>query len=184
MRDRKVAMRYAQALFEVALARGQVDPLEESLRGLIEVVDRHPELARFLQNPQVPLAQKKELLHKVLGDRVEPVVLQFLELLLEKSRIVHLRDIQAVFGDLVEAHKGLQRARVVTAVPLPAELETLLVDKLAALTGRRISLDKRVDPSVLGGVCVTMGDQILDGTLRTGLQRLREVLETAPLRMS
>lgn len=184
MRDRKVALRYAQALLEVALARKLVDDLDESLRGLTAVADRHPELARFLQNPQVPLAQKKELVEKVLGDRVEPVLLQFLELLLDKGRILHLRDIQSVYAALVEEHRGLQRARVVTAVPLPDDLEARLVDKLAALTGRQIILEKKVDPSVVGGVCVTMGDQILDGTVRTGLQRLRESLEAAPLRMS
>ena len=184
MRDRKVALRYAQALLAVARARELVDELDESLRAVIAVADRHPELARFLQNPQVPLAQKQELIRKILGERVEPVLVQFLELLLAKGRILHLRDIQTVYAGLVEEYRGLQRASVVTAVPLPDDLAARLVDKLAALTGRQIILERKVDPSVVGGVCVTMGDQILDGTVRTGLQRLRESLETAPLRMS
>lgn len=184
MRDRKVALRYAQALLAVAVARGAVDALDESFRELLAVADRHPELRLFLRNPQVPPARKKELLGRLFGDRVEPVLIQFLSLLLDKGRIGHLGDIQATFSELVERHKGLQRATVLTAVPLPDDLQEKLARRLAAMTGRQIILEKKVDPSVLGGVCVTMGDQIIDGTLRTGLQRLREALEAAPLRTS
>lgn len=184
MRDRRVAQRYAQALLTVAADRGLVDDLDETLAGLIQIADRQPELGRFLQNPQVPQQQKKDLLYKLFADRVELVLLQFLELLLDKDRIRHLRDIQVTYAALVEEHKGLQRATAVTAVPLPDDLAEQLARKLAVLTGRQIILDQKVDPSVIGGVCVTMGDQILDGTLRTGLRNLRDALEAAPLRTS
>jgi F-type H+-transporting ATPase subunit delta len=184
MRDRRVALRYAQALLAVAAERGLIDDLDETLAGLVQIADRQPELGRLLQNPQVPLPQKKDLLRKLFADRVEPVLLQFLELLLDKGRIVHLREIQTTYAELVEQHEGLQRATAVTAVPLPDDLAEQLARKLAALTGRQIILEQKVDPSVIGGVCVTMGDQILDGTLRTGLRALRDALETAPLRMS
>lgn len=184
MRDRKVALRYAQALFAVARERGVVDALDESLQGLSAVVAEHAGFRLFLQNPQVTLARKKELVQTAFGGKVEPVMMHFLELLLDKDRILYLRDIQAAFRTLVEDHKGLQRALVVTAVPLTDDLQERLVRKLAAMTGRQIILEKKVDPSVIGGVCVTMGDQILDGTVRTGLQRLRDVLDTAPLSTS
>ncbi|MDY0110865.1 MAG: ATP synthase F1 subunit delta [Candidatus Krumholzibacteria bacterium] len=184
MRDHKVALRYSRALLAVAADRDMVDALDESYAGLAQIIAGHPEFALFLENPQVPLAQKKALIGRVLGERVEPLLIQFLDLLLDKGRIQHLADIQTAFAALVEDYKGLQRATVTTAVPLAADLEARLVEKLAGLTGRRIVLEKNTDSSVLGGVCVTMGDFILDGTLRTGLRRLREALEAAPLKMS
>ncbi len=182
MRDRKVADRYAQALLEVALDRGVLDGLEESFDSLIEVVADRGDLRHFMQSPQVPTHEKKALIHDTLGGRVEPTLLNFLELLLDKDRILHLADIHEAFGLRLASHRGLQRADVVTAIPLADDLAAKLRQKLEALTGQTIVLENRVDPAVIGGVCVTMGDRIIDGTVRTGLARLHETLEKAPLR--
>ena len=135
-----------------------------------------------MQSPQVPTQEKKALIHKVLDGQVEPVLVQFLELLLDKDRMVHLADIHVEFGSLAEAHQGYRRAVAVTAIPLADDLAQQLTERLEALSGQKIILEKKVDPAVLGGVCVTMGDQIYDGTLRTGLDRMRGALEKAPLR--
>ncbi|MBM4130093.1 ATP synthase F1 subunit delta, partial [bacterium] len=116
------------------------------------------------------------------GPRLEPVLLDFFNLLLDRNRIELLRDIGEVFAELVEADGGLVRARVVTAIALPADLETKLRDKLAQVTGKNVVLEKKVDPAVLGGVCVTLGDRIIDGTVRTNLDRLRKKLATAQVR--
>jgi F-type H+-transporting ATPase subunit delta len=182
MRDRNVAVRYAQALLDVAVARNLVDPLQESFDGLLKATADHPELRIFMQSPQVPTQDKKALIHKVLDGQVEPVLVQFLELLLDKDRILHLADIHREFVALVERHRGFRRAVVVTAVALREDQAAELDRRLSTLTGSKIILEKKVDPSVIGGVCVTLGDQILDGTLRTGLDRLKQTLEKTPLR--
>lgn len=182
MRNRTVAVRYAQALLDVAIARENVDGVSESFDGLMDAVAGHDGLRVFLQSPQVPNQDKKALMRSVLGDRVESVLLDFFELLIDKDRIMHAADIHEEFASLVEDHRGLQRAVVVTAVALPTDLEEQLAGKLKALTGRSIIIEKKVDPSVIGGVCVTLGDKILDGTLRTGLADVRSSLEKAPLR--
>jgi F-type H+-transporting ATPase subunit delta len=77
---------------------------------------------------------------------------------------------------MVEESQGLSRATVVTAVPLPDDLERDLAARLEKLTGRRLLLTKTVDPAVLGGVRVTMGDRVIDGTVRTNLDKLRAQL--------
>jgi F-type H+-transporting ATPase subunit delta len=182
MRDRKVADRYARALLEVAIERDVVDGVAESFDGLMGVVVGRDDLRHFMQSPQVPTHEKKALITDVLSGRIEETLLFFLELLLDKDRILNLADIHEAFIAQVEAHKGLRHAQVVTAIPLPADLEQKLRLQLEALTGQTIILDKKVDPAVIGGVCVTLGDQILDGTLRTGLSLLRESLERTPLR--
>ncbi|HOX26809.1 MAG TPA: ATP synthase F1 subunit delta [Candidatus Krumholzibacteria bacterium] len=182
MRDRVVAVRYAQALLDVAVERQVLDSVCASLATLAGSVTAYPDLRVFMQSPQVPTQDKKALIHTLLDDRVDPVLVQFLELLLDKDRILFLGDINEEFATLVERHRGLQRAAVVTAVPLAADLADQLTRKLEQLTRQRIILDQKVDPSVIGGICVTMGDRILDGTLRTGLAELRRALEHAPLR--
>jgi len=133
----------------------------------------------FMDSPQVRTEEKKELLQKVFGDKIEPVLLNFFHLLIDKHRIENTRDIGEVFADLVEAEQGYLRAQVVTAIKLPDDLAATLEGKLAAYSGKKIILEKKTDPAVIGGVCVTLGDKILDGTVATNLNLLRKTLGQA-----
>ncbi|MBK7190609.1 MAG: ATP synthase F1 subunit delta [bacterium] len=182
MRDRKVAGRYAEALLRTAKPAGTLVACAESYAGVLEVMAASRELVIFLDSPQVREQEKKEVLKKVFGPHLEPVLLDFFNLLLDRNRIELLRDIGTVFAELVEADQGLVRVGVVTAIALPADLETKLRDKLAHVTGKSVILDKKVDPAVIGGVRVTLGDRVIDGTVRTNLDRLRKTLATAQVR--
>ncbi len=182
MRDRKVATRYAGALLASAKEAGVLDGVAESFAAVDAVVRDNRDLVVFLDSPQVPVAEKKKLLKDVFGGKIEDLLLTFFYLLIDKNRIENLRDIAEVFADLVEQERGVLRAGVVTAVPLAEDLEASLRDKLAAMTGKTVILEKKVDPGVIGGVCVTMGDRILDGTVRANLDRLRKQLAEAPVR--
>ena len=182
MRDRKVAVRYAGALLTSAKAGGVLAEVAESYVAVLEVMASSKDLVIFLFSPQVRTQEKKELLEKVLGGRIEPVLLHFFFLLIDKKRIEDIRDIGEEFAKQVEKDQGIVRARVVTAIEMPADLADLLQNRLVALTGARIILEKKIDPAVIGGVCVTMGDQILDGTVRTNLDQLRKNLEKTQVR--
>ena len=182
MRDRKVAGRYAGALMTSALAEKNLGEVAESFAAVIAVVGENPDLVVFLDSPQVADEEKKELLDKVFGEQIEKVLLHFFYLLVDKNRIENLRDIGEAFAEMVEEHQGVVRARVVTAVDLPDDLAAQLTEKLAAYTGAKVILEKKIDPAVIGGVCVTLGDKILDGTVRTNLDLLRKKLEKAPVR--
>ena len=182
MRSRGVATRYARALLDTSSKTGVSDGVAESYAAVVQVFDRKPDLAIFLEGPQVSHREKEQLLDTVFGPRIEPVLLHFFHLLLAKGRIEHLYDIQAAFQELVEIDRGYVRAKVVTAVPLPEDLERDLTDKLASLTGKEITLHKHVDPSVIGGVLVSMGDQVIDGTIGTNLARMRTRLSAADVR--
>lgn len=182
MRDRKVAVRYAGALLASAREKGVLNEVADSFAGVLQVLEANRDLMIFLHSPQVRTEEKKELLGKVFGSRIEPVLLNFFSLLIDKKRIENIRDIGVEFAAQVEAAQGVVRARVVTAVELPGDLAEALKQRLASLTGARIILEKKIDPAVLGGVCVTMGDRILDGTVRTSLNLLKKKLEKAPVR--
>ena len=182
MRDRKVATRYAGALLASAREAGVLTGVAESYAAVLEVVADNGQLVTFMDSPQVATQEKKELLKSVFGDKIEPVLLHFFYLLIDKNRIENFQDIGEEFAAQVEDEMGVMRARVVTAVALDDDLSGKLEKKLAGLTGKKIILEKKVDPAVIGGVCVTLKDKILDGTVRTNLDLLRKKLEQAPVR--
>ncbi len=182
MRDRKVASRYAEALLYTAKAQGVLEEVADSFDGVLDAVKDNEELRIFMDSPQVRTEEKKELLVKVFGGKIEPVLLNFFHLLLDKNRIENTRDIGEVFAELVEAEKGFLRARVVTAIKLPDDLAATLKSRLSEITGKKIILEKRTNPAVIGGVCVTLGDKILDGTVRTNLDLLKKTLGQAQVR--
>ena len=179
MRDRKVATRYAEALLDTAKAEGVLDSVADSFAGVLNAVKDNHVLRIFMDSPQVPVKEKKGMLQKVFGGKIEPVLLNFFYLLIDKHRIQNTRDIGEVFADLVEAEQGYLRAQVVTAISLPEDLAAALKDNLAVHTGKKIILEKKIAPAVIGGVCVTLGDKILDGTVATNLNLLRKTLGQA-----
>lgn len=182
MRDRKVAARYAGALLNSAVAENNLGEVAESFAAVIAVAEHNADLVVFLDSPQVADEEKKKVLEKVFGEKIEKLLLHFFYLLVDKNRIQNLLDIGEEFAEMVEKHQGVVRARVVTAVTLPDELAAQLEKKLAAMTGAQVILENKIDPAVIGGVCVTMGNQILDGTVRHNLDLLRQKLEKAPVR--
>lgn len=182
MRDRKVATRYAGALLASAKAEGKLEGVAESYASVMEVVAGHPQLIIFIDSPQVATQEKKDLLKSVFGGKIEPILLNFFYLLIDKKRIANARDIGEEFANLVEEEMGVMHAQVVTAVALADDLSARLEAKLGAMTGKKIILDKKIEPAVIGGVRVTLKDQVLDGTVRTNLDLLRKKLEQAPVR--
>ncbi len=179
MRDRKVATRYAEALLISAKAEGVLSEVADSFAAVLEVTATNNSLRVFMDSPQVRTEEKKELLQKVFGEKIEKVLLNFFFLLLDRNRIENTGDIGEVFAELVEQDMGVIRAQVVTAIALPDDLAASLESKLTAYTGKTIILEKKTDPAVLGGVCVTLGDKVLDGTVRTNLNLLSKTLGDA-----
>ena len=123
--------------------------------------------------------EKKDLLKNVFGPHIEPVLLHFLYLLIDKYRIDQFRAIVNEYAHLMELERGILRAQVTSAIELPADLEEQLNAKLNARTGFNVVMEKRVDPAVIGGVKVVMEDYVLDGTIRTNLDELRKTLGKA-----
>ncbi len=181
MRDRNVASRYAGALFMSAKADNLLSEVAESYASINEVMSANRDLVTFLDSPQVAEAEKKQLVKSVFGERVEPLLINYFELLIDKNRIEFFQDIGEEFAALVEKEQGFARAIVTTAIELPQDLAEALKARLSDMTKSKIILEKKVEPEVIGGVCVTLGDKILDGTVRTNLDQLKKQLDQAQL---
>jgi F-type H+-transporting ATPase subunit delta len=182
MRDRKVATRYAEALLIAARDAGQIAEIAESYAAVRAWTRDNRDLRTFLEAPQIPVEEKKQLLRNILAGRVEELLVDFVMLLIDRGRIEYFGDIGELYRTLVEKEQGYERAVVTTAVALPADLAQQLQQRLERAVGAKIILKEKVDPAVIGGVCVTMGDKILDGTVRTNLDLLHKTLREAPLR--
>ncbi len=176
-----VARRYAHALFDSAAARGLLDAVESDLAALVRLLRAEPRLSSILVSPQVTNAEKRQLLTAVLGGRVHVLVLELLWLLMGKKRLPVLHQIIEGYGYLLEAHRNIVRAEVTTAVPLTAAHEQRLKAALERRTGKTVLIERQVDPRIVGGVMVRMGDAIIDRSVRRAFHEIRAGLLEVPV---
>lgn len=179
MRAGTIARVYAETLLRSANRHGQVESVDESVRGLSSVLEASAELRRFLAAPQIRAADKRELVRSALSDRLDPRLVRFLELVIEKHRERLLAEILAAWIELLDARANRQSAAVTTAVPADPELVARVRVALERATGRTIVLEERVDPALLGGLVVRTGDTVIDGSLKSRLTTLRRRLRAA-----
>lgn len=176
MQDESVARRYAAALFAEAVKDNGLDAVRDDLGAVVNAVNTVVSLKAMLAEPTITENRKTEMLTKAFGGRVGDMTLAFLKLLTSKRRIELLGAVNEEFVRLTREYQSVASATATTAVPLTAEEQSALTAKLAAMTGKTIELTTAVDPSVMGGVFVRIGDTVYDGTVRGNLDRLRERL--------
>ncbi len=167
-----VSHKYAKALFDESVERNLTQKVAADLEALMDLRGQDPAFLNFLNSPEVLTEHKTEFIKTVFGPRMDRVVIDFLHLLVEKGRINFLPEICRDFAQLTAEHHGLLHARVFTAVPLDAGQEERLTRELSRVTGQQVVLEKKVDPSILGGVVVHLGTKIVDRSLRRGLKEL------------
>jgi F-type H+-transporting ATPase subunit delta len=176
VRDVAVAGRYARALFIVTEKRTETARALEDLKNLVRVLEPGSRVSGFLASPEARLAEKRQVLKKALDGRALPVVVLFLDLLLRKHRLAGFPTIVEEFESLVEKALGVQRAQVVSAVPLHPDEVSRLHQSLEQHTRAHIRLTTAVDPSILGGALVRIGDTVIDRSVRTLLESIEKQL--------
>jgi len=172
----EVARKYATALFLAAKEKGLMDVAHKELVSLLDFVRKDKNLLNFLKAPQVLEEHKEALIRNVFRDRLHKLFVEFLVVLVEKHRIAYLPEIIDDFIRLVEAEKGIARVTVITAKPLPDDQRRNLITQLTAKTNMTVQLEDKVDPKILGGMIVILHDEIIDGSVRHGLDMIREQL--------
>ncbi|MGD0765582.1 MAG: ATP synthase F1 subunit delta [Dehalococcoidia bacterium] len=177
MRIEAAAKRYAQAAFAVALEGGDPGRWLGDLDAIVELVAQ-PQAAALLESDKVPGAQKEELLRAALGD-VGEGAMNLARLLVAKRRVGVAEQIRQGFQDLLDDYKGMARASVTTAVPLTPEQEKEIAAKLGGITGKQVSIEPSVDPSIIGGLIARIGDTLIDGSTRSRLLALKKELQGA-----
>jgi F-type H+-transporting ATPase subunit delta len=159
-----------EASLDAADVRGELDSVEDELFRFGRIVAADRELARILSDRKAPSEGKKALLDRLLSGRVSPVTEQLLRNVLTGPHVGQAENAIERLSDVASRRQGRSVARVTTAVPLTPAQEQRLTDVLGRLYGRAVGLQVTVDPSVLGGVIVQVGDEVIDGSIAHRLE--------------
>jgi F-type H+-transporting ATPase subunit delta len=165
-------------MFDVLKQSGKAREVLTQLQQVEQVLEKDsPDLKTVLAHPRIPGDRKAELVKTVFGPTVSKETLQFLDVLARRERFDKLPGIIVVLDEMVLAAEGKARAVVTSAVPLEEDQKQAVLHKLGTMTGKWIDLTLNVDPKLIGGVVIQVGDRLIDGSVRTQLEQLREGLK-------
>ncbi len=172
---RFVARRYAKALVDVAAATNELEAVRQELSGFVGLLRERRDLRQFLWNPGILRRDKDEVLDGVVS-RLEfrPLTRSFLRILLGARRLPALESVLDAYESLMDERLARVKAVVTAAVPLEAEMQEHLRQRLEQVTGKTVYLTVQHDPGILGGLITQIGSLVYDGSLRGQLARLRE----------
>jgi F-type H+-transporting ATPase subunit delta len=174
----EIARVYARSLFEVATEHDKLDVVREQLGQFADAVAESQELQTFFFSPYFSAGEKKEGLAKAVTDADE-TVLHFLDLLLENHRMAVIFRVRREYDRLWEEANQLLPVQITSAVELDPSVAERIGDEIGRQTGRTVELASTVDPDVIGGIVVRVGNSILDASIRTRLENLRKQVAKA-----
>ena len=169
------ARRYAQAVFELATESSEFDAWLDDLTYLALTLES-AQFGEFLDSPQASEERKTELIGNTLGDRVSPLARNLISLLASRSMTSLLPGIVDQYQRLLDEHRGIERAEVVSAVSLDDDQRAKVEELLKEIVGKEVRLSTRIDPGIIGGFVARVGDRVIDGSTSGRLQKLRREL--------
>lgn len=176
MAKRVSGRRYAQAIFELALQNDQLEQWGDDLR-LTDQVLQDEEFRAFLSHAEVPLDRKIAAINQVL-ESVDPLVKNLVSLLVSRGAVNLIHDVLTSYNRLVDVHRGRQQVEVTSAVPL-SDQELERITRFASnLINKEVVVSIQVDESILGGLVIQIGDQLMDGSTRSRLEELRKQIRS------
>lgn len=177
MKDTRVAKRYARALFFAAEKANVIEAVEADLVAISNLSNQDATFRGFLHSPRISRDDKIRIAERLFADRVTALTMSALRLLLNKRREGEFERIREEFVNMRRERGAVLYAIITSAVELTSAEQEALRTKLATQSGKRVESDFRIDPSLMGGVKVAVGDYVLDGTVRGSLNLLRDRLK-------
>jgi F-type H+-transporting ATPase subunit delta len=179
MRQIIIAKRYARAIFALGKEHGAVDAYAQTLRAIADLFI-NPELgvADALTNPLYPLEVRQKVMAKIAkAAGADSVLTAFLDLLVEKKRVEVLPEVADQMREMLEREENISHGWVTSAVKLDKALLSKVRATLEKITGNKVLLETKIDPSIIGGIVAKVGDMVLDGSIRTQLNGLKESIK-------
>jgi len=173
----QVAERYAQALFELAMEEEVLGETEKQFRELIDVINDSDDLKKLINHPKLSNGQKKETLTELFENQLSSYLMNFLKILIDKGRVDYLHTIYQQFKKLVDMQENILEVQVISPIDLANKYQEKLKIKLENITEKAISLKLKVQPDLLGGLILKIGDKVVDGSLLNHLKKLENTLK-------
>ncbi len=178
MRQTILARRYAKALFSLGKEQNKIEEYSETLSTIAALYAETEAVVDALTNPLYPLEARQKVMAKIAElVKADQIMTSFLNLLLEKKRAAILPDIADVMQAMVDEDQNISHGSVVSAIELDASLQKKIQETLEKITGNKVILETRVDPSIIGGIIAKVGDLVLDGSIKTQLNGLKESIK-------
>ena len=176
MSAQRIARRYAQALLESAIAENQLEVIEADIQTLAKAGASSSELRSLMRSPVVDNSKKSNVIKEVFGNAVSPLMMRFLLLMIHKNREMYYTDVIREMGVLCDEHRNIVRVDVTSAFELDAKERSAITSKLEAKLGKTVIASYLIDPAIVGGITVKIGDTITDSSIRRQLEMLRASL--------
>lgn len=165
------AKRYSKAVFEIARERNELEKWQSDLQKMV-VLAQNAEFVSVMENPSFSFQRKSQLLESQLKD-ISPLALNLALILTSLSKFRLIEGINAAYQELLDSFNGIDKAEVITAIPLDNQERLKLSNYLSGITGKKIVLKEKVDPRIIGGVIARVGGKIIDGSTSSQLASLK-----------
>ncbi|GGK83707.1 ATP synthase F1 subunit delta [Rufibacter glacialis] len=180
MSDERVASRYAKSLLELSQEQGSLEKVYADMLSFTKVLSESRDLSLALRNPIIKHDKKLAILTAIFGGNMTELTMAFFRIITQKNREAVLESVAREFVTQYNLLTGIQKATVTTAVPLTPELRATFQQMVVERTGMKVELKEVVDPAVVGGYVLRIGDQQIDNTLRTSVQKLKNKFKENP----
>jgi F-type H+-transporting ATPase subunit delta len=171
----RAAIRYAKAILDIALTSGKSDAVNNDMISIYQTVSGNEELKSFLQNPVVKIEDKKGAINKIFAN-VQTETSSLFQLLFANKRFEILSDIANQYTKLNDEHNGVEVAIVTTAFPITSDLEAKVLAKIKEFSNKKITIQNIVDPNIIGGFVLRIGDKQYNASVASKLGELKRQL--------
>ena len=175
MSGTRAAIRYAKAILDVAMSKGVGREVNSDMTQISETISSNEELQAFIGNPTTSAQSKENALKEIFADS-DAVTKSLFHLLLENKRFEILHDIAVKYNSLFDEMNGIEVAKVTTAIPLDDEMRSRVMAKILTFSNKKINIVNIVDPSIIGGFILRIGDQQYNASVANNLQSLKREL--------
>jgi len=176
MAQSRAAHRYAKALLDLAIEKGLVEQVHTDMQLFAETCEANRSLINLLHSPIVPHHKKYAILKEIFQSRVDPVTFSIFEIITRKNREEILYEVAKDFHAIYNVYKGIQEAQVETTFPIDETLRGQFKEIVRQATGKQVELKEKINPALIGGFVLNIGDRQIDESVKGKLQRLQQEL--------
>lgn len=178
-----VGKRYAEALFEVALELNKLQEFKEEIKAISQVLNSEPKLKTIFEHPKLSKDEKKDIINSIFKDRVSQEIINLCYIVIDKGREAYLTQISEEYTKLSNESQGIVEAKAITAIPMAEKEMKKLENQLSKKLDKKVLLSNEIDSTIIGGVLVTIGDKIIDASIKGRFEKLYKDLNTQRVRI-